>query len=117
MKKEFSALPDFDREYILDNIYQKPMPNRFLASYGKIAAEFIERPFIRDLVKNCFRDFLIYQVEKYSTHKSLPINFVGSVAFSNKNLLLEVIAERGLQAGTILKSPMSGLLKFHSENK
>jgi glucosamine kinase len=115
LKKTFSSMHDFDREYILDNIYQKPMPNRFLASYGKITAEFIEHPFVRDLVKNCFRDFLIYQVEKYSTHKTLPINFVGSVAFNNKDLLVEVLSERGLKTGTILKSPMSGLLKFHSE--
>ena len=114
LKKEFAAMPDFEREYILDNIYQKPMPNRFLASYGKIATEFINHPFIKDLVKKCFADFLIYQIEKYSKHKELPINFVGSVAYSNKDLLLEVLAERGLKAGIVLKSPMSGLVQFHS---
>lgn len=117
LKKEFLRMPDFDREYILENIYQKPMPNRFLASYGKIAAEFIEHRFIKNLIKKCFSDFLIYQVEKYSTHKQLPINFVGSVAYSNKDLLLEVIAERNLKAGTILQSPMDGLIEFHSGSK
>jgi glucosamine kinase len=115
LKKIFSSMPDFDREYILDNIYQKPMPNRFLASYGKIAAEFIQHDYIQKLVRKCFTDFLMYQVEKYSTHKQLPINFVGSVAYSNKELLLEVIAERGLKAGIILQSPMSGLIEFHSD--
>ncbi len=114
LKKEFSSMSDFDREYILENIYQKPMPNRFLASYGKIAAEFIHHEYIKNLVKTCFSDFLIYQIEKYSTHKQLPVNFVGSVAYSNKNLLLEVLAERGLKAGIILQSPMSGLIEFHS---
>jgi glucosamine kinase len=117
LKSKFSAMPDFDREYILDNIYQKPMPNRFLASYGKIAAEFIQHDYIKKMVKKCFTDFLMYQVEKYSTHKQLPINFVGSVASSNKDLLLEVIAERGLKPGLILKSPMSGLIEFHSGEK
>ncbi|MGZ3865436.1 MAG: hypothetical protein ACXVC6_09380 [Bacteroidia bacterium] len=114
LKAKFAAMHDFDREYILDNIYQKPMPNRFLASYGKIAAEFIQHPFIRTMIKKCFTDFLMYQVEKYSPHKLLPINFVGSVAYSNKDLLLEVIAERGLKPGIILRSPMSGLIEFHS---
>jgi len=113
LKKEFSSMHDFDREYILDNVYQKPMPNRFLASYGKIVAEYISHPYMVSLIKKCFTDFLIYQVEKYSRHTQLPINFVGSVAFNNKELLLEVLAERGLKPGIILKSPISGLIKFH----
>jgi glucosamine kinase len=113
LKKEFSSLHDFDREYILDNVYQKPMPNRFLASYGKMLAEYIDHPYVVSLIKKCFTDFLIYQVEKYSRHTQLPINFVGSVAFNNKELLLEVLAERGLKPGIILQSPMSGLVKFH----
>lgn len=113
LKKEFSSMTDFDREYILDNVYQKPMPNRFLASYGKIVAEYISHPYMVSLIKKSFTDFLIYQVEKYSRHTQLPINFVGSVAFNNKELLLEVLAERGLKPGIILKSPISGLIKFH----
>lgn len=113
LKKEFFSMHDFDREYILENVYQKPMPNRFLASYGKIVAEYIDHPYMMSLVKKCFNDFLEFQVEKYSRHKELPINFVGSVAFNNKKLLLDVLAERGLKAGIILKSPISGLIKFH----
>lgn len=114
LKKELSALRDFDREYILENIYQKPMPNRFLASYGKLAAEYIKHPYIADLIKKCFSDFLEFQVEKYSGHKELPINFVGSVASSNQELLLDVLKKRGLKAGIILRSPMSGLIDFHT---
>ena len=113
IRQILSGLDDFDREYILENVYQKPMPNRFLASYAKIVAEYVSYPFMADLVKKCFRDFLVYQVEKYSKHKELPINFVGSVAFNNKKLLLDVLAERRLKPGIILKSPISGLIKFH----
>lgn len=113
VRQILSELDDFDREYILENVYQKPMPNRFLASYAKIVAEYVSHPFMAELVKKCFTDFLVYQVEKYSKHKELPINFVGSVAFNNKKLLLDVLAERGLKPGIILKSPISGLIKFH----
>jgi N-acetylglucosamine kinase-like BadF-type ATPase len=113
LKKEFAGMHDFDREFILENVYQKPMPNRFLASYGKIVGEHISHPYMISLVKKCFNDFLEYQVEKYSRYKELPINFVGSVAFNNKKLLLDVLGERGLKAGIILKSPISGLIKFH----
>ena len=115
LKKEFASTHDFDREYILDNVYQKPMPNRFLASYSKIVSDFISHPYMVSLIKKCFTDFLLYQVEKYSRHTQLPINFVGSVAYYNKDLLFEVLAERGLTPGIVLQSPMSGLLKFHAD--
>jgi glucosamine kinase len=113
LTQELAAMHDFDREYILENVYQKPMPNRFLASYGKIVAEHVAHPYMTALLKKCFADFLEYQVEKYSMHAQLPINFVGSVAFNNQDLLLEVLSERGLKPGIILKSPISGLIKFH----
>jgi glucosamine kinase len=111
---EFAAMPEFDREYILENIYKKPMPNRFLASYGKIAGKYVHHTYIRGLLRNCFQDFLDHQVVKYKLYRELPINFVGSVAFSNKEILNEVLEENGLRTGIIAQSPMEGLMRFHA---
>lgn len=111
--KVFSASQEFDREYILENIYQKPLPNRFLASYARIASDYIDHPFIADLIKYCFEQFLIFQIEQYPQHKTHPVNFVGSVAYNHKKLLNEVIEGRGLTPGLIEQSPMQGLIAFH----
>jgi N-acetylglucosamine kinase-like BadF-type ATPase len=113
----FSALPEFNKEYILENVYKKPMPQRFLASYTKIMGKYIQHDFINNLVKQCFADFFIHQVEKYSLHREVKISFVGSVAFHFQKQLQEVMIERGLQHGIILQSPMEGLVKYHLQNK
>ena len=112
----FSSLPDFNKEYILENVYKKPMPQRFLASYTKIMGNYLQHDFINNLVKKCFLDFFIHQVEKYKLHKEVKVSFVGSVAFHFKKQLHEVMAERGLQQGIILQSPMEGLVKYHLES-
>jgi N-acetylglucosamine kinase-like BadF-type ATPase len=113
----FSSLPDFNKEYILENVYKKSMPQRFLASYTKIMGNYLQHDFINNLVKQCFSDFFIHQVEKYSLHKEVKISFVGSVAFHFQKQLQEVMIERGLQHGIILQSPMEGLVKYHLQNK
>ena len=111
----FSASPEFNKEYILENVYKKPMPQRFLASNTKIMGKYIQHDFMNNLVKQCFNDFFIHQVEKYKLHKEVKISFVGSVAFYFQKQLHEVMTERGLQHGIILQSPMEGLIKYHLE--
>src|ERR1035437_9123615 len=64
LQTAFKALPEFDKEYILENVYKKPMPQRFLASYTKVLATYRQHVFIQGLVKQCFADFFIHQVEK-----------------------------------------------------
>lgn len=110
------ALPEFDKETILENVYKKPMPQRFLASYTKVVANYTQHVFIQNLIKQCFADFFTHQVEKYSLQKQIEINFVGSVALHFKELLNEVMQGRGLKQGIILQSPMEGLVKYHLQN-
>lgn len=103
-----------NRETILDNVYKKPMPNRYLASLCLFLAEHQQEAYIQDLIKKCFIDFFKYQVSKYTNASQLPINAVGSVAFYFKTIFEKAAHEQGYQLGTILKSPMEGLIKYHS---
>lgn len=113
LKEFLSKKPEFEREYILEQVYKKPMPQRFVASYTKTVSAYLQEDYMREMVKDCFRDFFVMQVEKYSNHKELPVSFVGSIAFHFKELLLETLAERDLQAGIFLKEPMEGLIEYH----
>ena len=42
------------------------------------------------------------------------VHFIGSVAFHYKEVLTEAAQEMGVQIGTILQSPMEGLINYHS---
>jgi N-acetylglucosamine kinase-like BadF-type ATPase len=113
LQTTLASLPEFDKETILEHVYKKPMPQRFLASYTKVIANYMEHAFIQNLIKQCFADFFTHQVEKYSLYKQVEINFVGSVALHFKEQLQQVMQERGLKKGIILQSPMEGLVKYH----
>ena len=44
----------------------------------------------------------------------MPDSFVGSVAFYYKDVMAEAEKALDITIGTIIKSPMEGLVKYHS---
>jgi glucosamine kinase len=115
LKNEFDNHYSLNLEQILDALYNKPYPNRFLASFSTFIAPRRHHPFLYDLVKSSFEAFFEEQVKKYEEYKTVPVAFVGSVAFFYQDILMEVANDNGVDVGRILKSPMEGLIEFHSE--
>ena len=112
----------FLEEYNLDlltiirRVYREPLGNRFMASVTPFISKHIDVPQIHDMVLSSFKAFFrrnIMQYEGYSEHK---VNFIGSIAVYFRPVLEEAAKECGCTIGRILKSPMEGLLAFHSEN-
>lgn len=105
---------ELDRLEIIRRVYKEPGANRFLASLTPFLIQNIEEPAIHRLVLNAFKSFFIRNIANYKSYKELPVNFVGSIAYYYKDLLGEAAASVGCTIGTILKSPMEGLIRFHS---
>ena len=98
---------------ILDAVYKKPMPNRFLASISKFIYQNIKNQFIVDLVSNCFEEFFNKHICKYNMHKEVKLRCVGSVAFYYSNILRAVASNKKVNVDMIIETPISGLTLFH----
>ena len=109
----------FDRKYrftledILNALYNRPFPNRFLASFSEFIAPQQNHPFIHNLVKSSFTAFFEAQISKYRDYKKVPVSFVGSIAYVYKDILLEAAREYAINIGTICQSPVEGLIRYH----
>lgn len=112
--EKFLTEYDLDRQKIIEGVYKKPAANRFLASLSPFLIKNIEEPAIHRLVLNAFKSFFVRDIENYSNYKSMPVSFVGSVAFYYKDVLAEAAKALDITIGTIIKSPMEGLVKYHS---
>lgn len=112
--EKFLTEYDLDRQKIIEGVYKKPAANRFLASLSPFLIKNIEEPAIHRLVLNAFKSFFVRNIENYSNYKSMPVSFVGSVAFYYKDVLAEAAKALDIIIGTIIKSPMEGLVKYHS---
>jgi len=99
---------------ILENVYKKPLPNRYLAGFAKFLAENRGHYMIENIIEDGLNDFFFNHLCKYRETWTLPVSFVGSVAFGFKDVLKDLCSAYELELGKILKNPMSGLLEFHS---
>ena len=113
LRNEFNAQYRFTLEDILNAIYNRPYPNRFLASFSEFLAPRQKHPFIYKLVKDSFEAFVGAQLDHYQKYQPVPVSFIGSIGYFYRDILEEVMQSHDLQIGTILINPMEGLIKYH----
>ncbi len=98
---------------IIRKVYQEPMANRFLASLSLFIGKHLgDYPALESLLVDHFRDFIQKNVARYE-RQELPIHAVGSIAWHYRKQLEQAARTEGYTLGTVLKSPMEGLLAFH----
>lgn len=105
---------NLDRMTIIRRVYKEPQGNRFLASVTPFLIQNIDRPEVHALVLNSFKSFFVRNIQQYPGYKELKVNFIGSIAYYYKDVLEQAAKECNCTVGTIIKSPMQGLIEFHS---
>lgn len=113
LKEKFENLFGLLRDEIIESVYRKPFANRYLASFTPFLSTTIDNDFSKKIVIEAFDSFFKTNVLIYSNYKTLPIHFVGSVAFYFANIIKQVAAFNGLTIGKINKSIVADLLQFH----
>jgi glucosamine kinase len=98
---------------ILENVYKKSLPNRYLASFTIFLAENRGHYMVENIIEDGLNDFFFQHICKYNESWKFPIHFVGGVAFGFKDVILELCNSYEFEPGTILKNPMEGLIKYH----
>jgi glucosamine kinase len=99
---------------ILENVYKKPLANRYLAAFSLFLAENRGHYMIENILEDGLNDFFFNHLCKYRESWSMPISFVGGVAFGFKDVLKELCKTYEFEPGKILKNPMQGLIDYHS---
>lgn len=113
---KFREQYDLNMETVINRVYGSPEANRFLASLTPFLAKYIEEPSIHRLVLNSFKSFFVRNVAHYMAYKTLPVNFVGSIAYHFRDVLQEAAAAIDCNIGKIIISPMEGLISYHSRS-
>ena len=110
----------FDDQYktnpiqVLENVYRKPLANRYLAGFAKFLADNRGHYMVENIIEDGLNDFFFYHLCKYREIWTLPVSFVGSIAFGFKDVLRELCNSYEFELGKVLKNPMSGLVEYHS---
>lgn len=98
---------------IINKVYREPLANRFLASTSLYISQHLDNPLLKDLVVQNFRQFFRVNITPYG-RADLSVHFVGSMAHQYHDLLALAAEAEGFILGHVFKSPMEGLIQYHS---
>lgn len=115
LRKALDETSDMTLESILHKIYEEPQANRFVASFSKMLSDHKNHPYIKDMVKRGFEAFADKQLGYFNESKEMEIGFVGSIASVYKDILDEVLQERGMDLAIVVRKPLDNLVKFHTQ--
>lgn len=101
------------KESVMEQVYLKPHPNVYLASFSKFLSSRIEHPYVQEVVKEGMRKFLDYHVMCYDNYRDVPTHFIGSIAYYFNQQLAEVCSELGIEMGKTVKRPIDGIAEYH----
>ncbi len=113
IKKKFEERYSLGKRELINKIYDYNTANVFLASFAKFLSDNKEHIYIQNLVNKAFSEFIDRHVRKYKNHNTLPIHFVGSIAYHFKEILNLVLIERNLRLGAVIKKPIDNLVEYH----
>lgn len=98
---------------ILEHVYKKPFPNRWLASFTVFLKDNIHDAFIKRLLKKCFSDFFEHQLCKYDNYSNIPVGLSGSIAYHFSEIIKEVAVEKNVNIIKIVEGPINELVEYH----
>ncbi len=117
LKERFLSQYAINQADVIEHVYRQPFPNRWLANLARFCAENIDDPRIYDLVYDHFAQFVKRNISQYYTteeqKQSMPVGFVGSIAFYYRPVLEQVMNDYGFRVGQILQDPIPGLVEYH----
>ncbi len=98
---------------ILENVYKKPLANRYLASFTPFLSENRGHYMIENIIEDALNDFFFHHICKFRESWTLPVSFVGGVSYYFQDVLIELCRSYEFAIGRILKNPMEGLAMYH----
>jgi glucosamine kinase len=98
---------------ILENVYRKPLANRYLATFCLFLSENRGHYMIENIIEDGLNDFFFTHLCKFTESWKLPIHFVGGVSFAFSDIITDLCHSYEFEMGNILKNPMEGLVQYH----
>lgn len=112
LSSAFGAQFEVDKDIVIDNIYRKPFPNAYLATFSRFMIAHKGHPFVQQILREGFQEFIDTNVKDYKDYKTLECNFVGSISYYYQEELRAVFAANNIKVGKVLQKPIEGIFDY-----
>lgn len=113
LAKHFATQFDLDADTIKKNIYKKENPNAYLAKFVEFILRNERNNYFNDVLRAGMNEFFENRVLTYPEAKTMPIHFVGSIAYFAQDAIDYVAKIHNVEIGNIIRRPIDGLIEYH----
>ena len=111
-KSIFESMYHLTKAQVVEEVYRNQAGSRYIASFAQFLSH-VDGFWKDTLIKRVFREFVQLRILKYKSLGTLPVVFVGSIAYHYRSYLEDVLLEFDIHAGLIIKQPIHQLIQFH----
>ncbi len=108
----FENTYELSKEVVMQNVYQKPAANAYLASFARFLNIVRRTDYGQDLLKKGFTEFIETNIKSYPEYHDHKCHFVGSIAHTFTPELTVLCKANGIHVGKIIKQPIFELMRF-----
>lgn len=112
---KFEEQFNLDADTIKRNIYKEDNPNTYLAHFAEFIFRNERNCYFNKVLHKGIKDFFKNRVLPYEESKSVPVHFVGSIAYFAADIITDVARYHMVKLGKIVRRPIDGLIEYHRE--
>ncbi len=113
---EFKKRFNLEADEIKMNLYKKPNPNAYLASFAQFIFTQKEiNPYFYALIKEGISNFIECRILCFEKAHEVPVHFIGSIAHFSEKIIRECFKEHNLELGNIVQRPIDGLIEYYKK--
>ncbi|MFB9843671.1 N-acetylglucosamine kinase [Mucilaginibacter ginsenosidivorans] len=109
---QFGSEYPITKESVIQNVYQKPGGNFYLASFTKFISKIRDSQYGQNLLASGFSEFIDTNIKSYPQYHKYKCNFVGSIAYVFSDELIRLCESNEVKVGKIIRQPIHDLLHF-----
>ena len=113
---KFESEYNLDADAIKENLYKKPNPNAYLATFAKFLIENKNHTYCQNMIAESIEDFVEFYIKQFDNYKDVPVHFIGSIAFHLQDELRQILQRHEIRLGAVLSRPIDGLITYHTKN-
>ena len=113
--KKFETQFNLEADTIKRNIYKENNPNTYLANFAEFIFRNERNSYSDKVLEKGINVFFKTRILTYKEVKTVPVHFVGSIAFFAKDIIEKVAKKYNVQLGNIVRRPIDGLIEYHRE--
>lgn len=112
ISEQFREEYDLDRITIMQNVYQRPNANTYLASFTRFLGQIRHTDYAKAIIAKNLNEFIETNIKSYSEYHRYKSHFVGSIADVFGDELRSLCEAQNIKVGKIIKHPINDLMQF-----